>query len=63
MYQDIVSIVKKEWEVISNVFPHPAEVLQIFLQRFFAQSVRLLYSLLYEICSYKFYKKIDTKPN
>ena len=42
MYQDIRQTLQKEWEVISIVFPSPGIVMQTFIQRIFAQSVRLL---------------------
>lgn len=39
LYDDIRITVRKEARIISTVFPQPASVMQVFLQRVFAQSV------------------------
>jgi hypothetical protein len=39
LYSDVVMVCKEEWETISAVFVKPAEVMQFFIQRIFAQSV------------------------
>lgn len=39
LYDDIRITVRKEAGIISAVFPQPATVMQVFLQRIFAQSV------------------------
>lgn len=41
LYDDIRITVRKEAGIISAVFPQPATVMQVFLQRVFAQSVRM----------------------
>ncbi|KAG0169430.1 Exocyst complex component 5 [Apophysomyces sp. BC1034] len=40
LYDDIRITVRREAEIISNVFPQPATVMQVFLQRIFAQSIQ-----------------------
>ncbi|KAI9013349.1 exocyst complex component Sec10-like protein [Phycomyces nitens] len=40
LYDDIRITVRKEVEIISNVFPQPATVMQVFLQRIFEQSIQ-----------------------
>jgi hypothetical protein len=37
---EIRSVVAKEWEVISQVFPNSLNVLQLFIERMFAQSIQ-----------------------
>jgi len=40
LYQEIRETVKQEAEIINAVFPNPMGVMQVFLQRIFAQLVR-----------------------
>ncbi|CAO3578914.1 unnamed protein product [Absidia cylindrospora] len=40
LYDDIRITVRREVEIISAVFPQPAVVIQVFLQRIFAQSIQ-----------------------
>ncbi|KAL0084042.1 exocyst complex component Sec10-like protein [Phycomyces blakesleeanus] len=40
LYDDIRITVRREAEIISNVFPQPATVMQVFLQRIFEQSIQ-----------------------
>jgi hypothetical protein len=40
LYDDIRITVRREAGIISSVFPQPATVMQVLLQRIFAQSVR-----------------------
>ncbi|KAL1927727.1 hypothetical protein VTP01DRAFT_3548 [Rhizomucor pusillus] len=40
LYDDIRITVRKEARIISTVFPQPASVMQVFLQRVFAQSIQ-----------------------
>ncbi|KAI9142981.1 exocyst complex component Sec10-like protein [Paraphysoderma sedebokerense] len=42
LYEDIRNVIKREWGIISVVFPNASKVLQLFLQRIFAQSVQTL---------------------
>ena len=44
LYDDIRITVRKEANIISAVFPQPATVMQVFLQRVFAQSVSVWFS-------------------
>jgi hypothetical protein len=39
LYDDIRITVRREAEIITAVFPNPVIVMQVFLQRVFAQSV------------------------
>lgn len=41
LYDDIRITVRKEAKIISDVFPQPATVMQVLLQRIFAQSVNI----------------------
>lgn len=38
-YEEILQAVSNEWDVIHYVFPNAATVIQMFVQRIFAQSV------------------------
>ena len=49
LYDDIRITVRKEANIISAVFPQPATVMQVFLQRVFAQSVSGLF-LCFFVC-------------
>ncbi|KAI7864046.1 exocyst complex component Sec10-like protein [Spinellus fusiger] len=40
LYDDIRITVRREVEIITNVFPQPATVMQVFLQRIFEQSIQ-----------------------
>lgn len=44
LYDDIRITVRREAGIISSVFPQPATVMQVLLQRVFAQSVRTILS-------------------
>ena len=39
LYQDVRRTIEKEWIMISLVFPNAVAVMQLFVQRIFAQSV------------------------
>lgn len=41
LYDDIRITVRREAGIISSVFPQPATVMQVLLQRIFAQSVNI----------------------
>lgn len=43
LYDDIRITVRREAGIISSVFPQPATVMQVLLQRIFAQSVKKIY--------------------
>ncbi|ORX98920.1 exocyst complex component Sec10 [Basidiobolus meristosporus CBS 931.73] len=40
LYQEIRQVIREEWEVISIVFPNALSVIQVFIQRIFAQSIQ-----------------------
>lgn len=42
LFTEIRSTVETEAQIVKAVFPNPSVVMQVFLQRVFAQSVRLL---------------------
>jgi Exocyst complex component Sec10 len=44
LFSEIRSTVDQEAQIVKFVFPNPPFVMQVFLQRVFAQSVRLLFS-------------------
>jgi hypothetical protein len=46
LFAEIRSTVDTEAQIVKAVFPNPSVVMQVFLQRVFAQSVRVIYSLL-----------------
>lgn len=39
LYDEILQAVINEWDVIYDVFPNATTVIQVFVQRIFAQSV------------------------
>jgi hypothetical protein len=39
LFDEIVETCKEECETIFKVFPNPSDVIQVFVQRIFAQSV------------------------
>ncbi|OZJ07024.1 hypothetical protein BZG36_00227 [Bifiguratus adelaidae] len=41
LYEEITITVRREAEIIAAVFPDPSAVLQVFLQRIFAQSIQI----------------------
>ena len=45
LFKEIRSTVEEEIHIVQAVFPNPALVMQVFLQRVFAQSVRNLGSV------------------
>lgn len=45
LYDDIRTTVDQEAEIISMVFPNPAAVFQVFIQRVFEQSVSISFIL------------------
>lgn len=42
LFQEIRTTVGQEVQIVQAVFPNPAYVMQVFLQRVFAQSVRVV---------------------
>ena len=40
LYDEILQAVVNEWDVIYDVFPNASTVIQVFVQRIFAQSVK-----------------------
>lgn len=44
LFQEIRTTVGQEVQIVQAVFPNPPYVMQVFLQRVFAQSVRFLFS-------------------
>jgi len=41
LFKEIRVTVSQEAQIVKAVFPHPSSVMQVFLQRVFAQVVRL----------------------
>lgn len=39
LFNDVRATVEREWSLISSVFPNAMIVMQLFIQRIFAQSV------------------------
>lgn len=57
LFNEIRSTVDTEAQIVKAVFPNPSVVMQVFLQRVFAQSVRVIYSLL--VASVKIFHQIQ----
>lgn len=55
LYDEIRNIVRGEVNIISAVFPQPAVVIQVFLQRIFAQSVSSFSLSLYTSVPYSYH--------
>lgn len=49
LYDDIRITVRREAGIISSVFPQPATVMQVLLQRIFAQSVIIVICSAYHV--------------
>jgi len=53
MRSEVIDVCKREWDIIYAVFPDAIHVMQVFLQRIFAQSVKYQIKMILDVlCSW-----------